>query len=253
MTNRPLNDDYGHRLFLFTDVRNAEWERNWRYLDATVSEVARSARVPLMMAQSLMYEAVAQPNSDAARALVEHAAKQLAKADITFERLSETLSVHQPPEVARCSFDVIQLLRHIIDDFPEDDAKCIAIEEPTALHFEIMGWPDRLSFVFRSLLAHMLTLRSSRGRVEIVTLLADSGDLCLTLKLSNTVTHESAAPPGKSDPLALAQRRAREMASLALDTLVAIAKRHNGTLSRTIAQGIPIFCVTLAPQASGEN
>ncbi len=247
MTNRPLYDDYDHRLLLFTDVRNAEWERNWRYLDATVSEVARHVRVPLMIAQSLMSEAGEAPDPAAARSLLEHAAKQLMKADITFERLSDTLSVNQPPEHHRRRFDVIQLLCENIREFPQDDAACIAMAVDQDVRFEILGWPDRLGFVLRCMLEHLLALRSSKGRVEIAGNLDSSRSLCLTLRLKNT-TARRPATINQPDASAQAQRRAQEMASLALASLQSIVQRHNGDLSCELDRGIPVFRVVLQPQ-----
>jgi PAS domain-containing protein len=52
--HRPLHDDYGHRIWLFTNLNEQRWERDWRYLDETVSEVARHTRAPLMIADGLL-------------------------------------------------------------------------------------------------------------------------------------------------------------------------------------------------------
>src|SRR6266481_6209896 len=56
-TQRQLNDDYGHRLWLITDLREQEYQANWGYLEQTVNEVAQNARLPLMLAGSLIRDA----------------------------------------------------------------------------------------------------------------------------------------------------------------------------------------------------
>jgi PAS domain S-box-containing protein len=247
VTGRPLYDDYDHRLFLLTDVRNTDWEQNWRYLDNTVKEVARHVRVPLMIAQSLVNEASEEAEPAAARGLLNHAMKQMMKADITFERLSDTLSAHQPPEHPRHRFEVMHLLRESIRGFPPDDAECIAVDGRD-VRFEVFGWPDRLAFVLRSLLEHLLALRSSKGAIEIVASLDATQSLHLTLQLRNTKAREPAADD-RSDASAEAQRRACEMATLALTTLQSVVKRHDGDLVREMNLGIPLFRIVLRPPA----
>ena len=92
-SQRSLNDDYEHRMWLFTNLREQRWERDWRYLDQTVSEVARHTRAPLLIADGLLRGAAGllrKPGfAEKSAELLDRAATQLSKADLTFERLSE--------------------------------------------------------------------------------------------------------------------------------------------------------------------
>ncbi len=145
-----------------------------------------------MIAQSLMSEAGEAPDPAAARSLLEHAAKQLMKADSTFERLSGHAlgqsAPGAPPPALRCH--PIAMREH--REFPQDDAACIAMAVDQDVRFEILGWPDRVGFVLRCMLEHLLALRSSKGRVEIAGSLDSSRSLCLTLRLKNTTARRPA-------------------------------------------------------------
>ena len=56
-SQRPLNDDHGHRLWLFTDLREQAQQSSVSYLEETVNEVAQNARLPLQIAESLVRKA----------------------------------------------------------------------------------------------------------------------------------------------------------------------------------------------------
>jgi PAS domain S-box-containing protein len=43
-THRPLEDDYGYRLWLFTDLREQGFKTELKYLEQRVSEVAQNTR-----------------------------------------------------------------------------------------------------------------------------------------------------------------------------------------------------------------
>ena len=88
-TQRLINDDYEHRLWLFTDLNVVPRKAEGLYLEETVSEVAQSTRLPLLLAGSLLRGAASKLlEHRGARGLLEKAISQIGKADITYERLA---------------------------------------------------------------------------------------------------------------------------------------------------------------------
>src|SRR5262249_48782576 len=132
--------------------------------------------------------------------------------------------------------------------------ECIKFNTSADLQWNILGWPDRLGFVFRSLLANLLTLRSSDGKVQIDAGLDATGLLRIVLQLTDTEGPAAAALADESDPLLAAQQRAWEKVTLALDGLRTITRQHHGVLDhQNGCLGVPIFRLTLDTGLSERN
>jgi PAS domain-containing protein len=227
MTRLEINDDYRHQLLLFTDLRERKQQMEWSYLEQTVNEVAQTTRRPLMLATSLVQTAADQIGSETAvRELLEQAVRHLDKADITYERLANTLSVRQDPDRPAEVFDVVVVLRDAVAVLPDEDVACCELGDLDFPPFPIWGWPEQLKFAFRSLLGHLLLYRPSSAKVSIrLTNTAEGG---LTVRLSVPKSREANETEEAGDCISIAAQRASVAASLAPEAVGAAVSRHHG-------------------------
>jgi hypothetical protein len=254
-SQRPLNDDYHHGLWLFTNLHEQRWERDWRYLDETVSEVARYTRAPLLIANGLLRGAASllrQPGfANRCAGLLDRAAGQLTKADLTFERLSETLTVRQQPLAPSTRFDALAVLRHEIEILPSDDGRAVSINAPSNTCFFVSGWPDRLGFAFRSLLSALLTARGDGG-VSIEAIVETTGWLAVRIALPSGQWHTPGSVDQEDDPIAQGEERARQMVALAPESVASAIEQHRGTFEQPAPDVSPrAFTIRLPPAAAG--
>ncbi len=232
-TQRQLNDDYGHRLWLITDLREQEYQANWGYLEQTVNEVAQNARLPLMLAGSLIRDAAKRVLQEpAVTNMLKSAVRHLSKADITYERLTSTLAVRQAPDRPEEIFEVMDLLRQTVADLPEEDIRCCDLTELQSATdpkpFLIAGWPEQLSFAFRSVLEYLLVRRPPDSRVRIALDNTTDGSLQVLFSIPTWASSESVASARATDRISMAEQRAREVASLASEAVTLAVRRHNG-------------------------
>ncbi|WFU37250.1 PAS domain S-box protein [Bradyrhizobium sp. CB82] len=246
LANRdPLFDDYGHHLWLFTSLADQSRESDLQYLEETVTAVARQTRAPLLMADGLLRGAknlLREPEQmqDCA-SLLDQAANHLLKADLTFERLSERLTVQKIPRDAPIEFDALQGLEREIDNLPQEDREAVAIIDkidPTARAL-VKGWPERLSFAFRSALGSLLMLRvtpTDKLTVEI----AESPPRHLLIRMHLPELAIQVLETQVVDPIERSQIRAREMASVAVEAIEMSIAQHGGTLTEQHGTGFEI-------------
>jgi PAS domain-containing protein len=232
-TQRQICDDYGHRLWLFTDLREQEHQSSWSYLEETVNEVAQNARVPLVLAGNLVRNAAkCISQGSAAAKMLDSAARQLSKADITYERLVTTLAVHQEPDRPPQIFDVTDVLRQVVADLPAEDQEHCDFAEfgngKSATLFLISGWPEQLGFAFRSLLGYLLLQRPFESRVRIASEKTINDRLNLRFSVPTGGMSEWTGSTGPTDRISVAEQRAREVTSLASDAVMVAVRRHNG-------------------------
>jgi PAS domain S-box-containing protein len=251
-TQRPLNDDYGHCLWLFTDLREQEQQSNLSYLEQTVNEVAQNTRLPLMLAGSLLRKAInSHLDVPAIAEMLNGALRQLDKADITYERLACTLAVRQEPDRPGRLFDAVDVLRQAITDLPQEDFDyCDLSGFPTGSDlrpFPVFGWPEQLSFAFRSLLGYLLFQRPTESKVHVGLAYTAEGGLHINLSVSNWATSELIASPTWADRIGAAEQQAREAVSLASEAVQAAVNRHNGKLLEDLQNSMLTFRVELRP------
>jgi hypothetical protein len=231
-TQRPLNDDYGHRLWLLTDLHEREHQSDWRYLEETVNEVAQNARLPLMLASSLVRNARRVLKQPAVANMLESAVRQINKADITYERLATTLALRQEPDRPRQIFDAVDVLRQAVADLPEEDIRhcdltdLLSAKDPKP--FLIAGWPEQLSFAFRSLLGYSLLRCPTEAKVRIALSNAADATLQILISVPTGVLSEMVVSASSADRIGVAEQRARQAASLAPDAVALAVNRHEG-------------------------
>jgi PAS domain-containing protein len=246
-----INDDYRHQLLLLTDLREQEQQSNWSYLEQTVNEVAQNARLSLMLADGLVRDATKElvENSSVSRVL-EAALRHLGKADITYERLANTLAVRQEPDRPAEIFDALEILRQAVADLPDDDVwHCNLTDLVDTKRFKafmVSGWPDQLSFAFRSLLGNLLLQRPSDEKISITLCNTSGGNLRILFALP-----ASSKAPGSERPagrIEAAEQKAREAASLAPDAVALAVRRHHGEFQIDAEEGSTLtFKIELQP------
>jgi hypothetical protein len=219
-------------------------------LEQTVNEVAQNTRLPLMLAGSLLRKAIdSHPEEAAIAEMLDSALRQLNKADITYERLACTLAVRQEPDRPGRVFDAVDVLRQAITDLPQEDfGYCDLSQFPTGSNlrlFLVFGWPEQLSFAFRSLLGYLLFQRPTDSKVQIGLAYTAENRLHVSLSVSNWATSELIASPITADRIGAAEQQAREAVSLASEAVQLAVNRHNGRLIEDKQNSIMTFRVEL--------
>ncbi|MGY4506963.1 PAS domain-containing protein [Bradyrhizobium sp. USDA 3650] len=256
LANRePLNDDYGHHLWLFTSLADQSRESDWGYLEETVTAVARETRAPLLMADGLLRSAqslLSKPELMRNCAnMLEQAANHLLKADLTFERLSERLTVQQTPQEAPTSFNVLEALYHEIEGLPVDDRDAIDIEGDITdeARLIVSGWLERLSFAFRSALSSLLSLRVAPTDRLTVTI-AERPPHRLFVSMRIPAVTAQPLDPSAADLIERSQSRARQMASVAVEAIQKAVEQHDGSLTELDGMGFEFDLPLCAQEAS---
>jgi PAS domain-containing protein len=245
-TRRQLDEVFDIALWFFTDLEALEWSRELRFLRETASELAQQTRVPLALASSLVQRLPQQWRKAAggngapatggfanelARAC-ERIVAEVNKVDIPFERLAERLELHRRPVRVRAKVPLRRLMRSIIESLPARDQG--RIEAPVNdLQDEVLGDEERLAFVIRSVLGHLIrraqdsSVEDAKVRVQMASL----GDLVrISMQVDMAAQATSAALEAAADPLEEAVRAARDDASLALEAMKVIIEKHRGRL-----------------------
>ncbi|MBR1247507.1 PAS domain-containing protein [Bradyrhizobium sp. AUGA SZCCT0169] len=248
-SQRILNDDFGHCLWLFTDLREQAQHSNLIYLEETVNEVAQNVRLPLMLAQSLLKKAVSTAKDTAIIDLVGNACRQLDKADITYERLASTLAIRQDPDRPRQIFDAVDTLREAVFDLPQQDFDlCELSGFPSDNEFEpcyVLGWPEQLRFAFRSLLGYALFRRPNTSKVKVHLQHLEGRKLRIQLSIPNVDDLELVAFPTRRGQMDAAAQHAREIASLSFETVELAINRNKGKLAKLIENSTLTFAIEL--------
>jgi hypothetical protein len=238
----PLLDDYGYQLWLFTSLAEQSRASNWEYLEETVTAVAQQTRAPLLVADGLLRGAlslVQQPKlMEKGAQLLKQAANALLKADLTFERLSEQLTIKQSPSDAPTPFDLRAVLYNEVDTLSRsdeilpagEDAIGVTDEIPLNVDLLMVGWPERLGLAFRSALSSLLLQRVVLDDRVAVTIAQDGASRVIVRMIvarTSSVTAEATAPIQES------QARARWLMRTASEAIRAAVEQHGGTMSES--------------------
>ena len=215
-----------------TETRDTVWlldgadEQDWiydrTYIEATVQEVARQVRGPLLLAASLAGR-LARGGSGAG--VAERIVEEIGRADITFERLAESIGAQRDPRRRDDPVDLAEVIAEVVAALPARDRKPgrLAVHMP-AQALVVLGDRDRLGFVVRTLLGHLLDCHP-----ETVTVAGSEAGGRLRLRLTGA-GHLAAAPAQAATPLEQIAQAARAMASAAQQTVGHVLQAHGGTL-----------------------
>ncbi|GAA0604225.1 hypothetical protein GCM10009416_47280 [Craurococcus roseus] len=207
-------------VWLLDATQHEAFTHDTRYIQATVEEVARQTRGPLLLASALARRIAYGPQSHMEP--VAKAAKklraELTKADITFERLAETADVRRAPKREESDVELRELVAGIKDGLPEADAGLI--HGPTG-EATVAGDRGRLSFALRTLIGHLLARAPDKIDVTLRRSAADGAVLSL-----RAVCLRPEAPDDEGGELGKAACAAREAAGRSLGTVMAVLRAH---------------------------
>jgi PAS domain-containing protein len=243
-TRRELDAAFDAALWFFTDLEAGEWNRELHFLRETVSDVAQQTRGPLAIAATLTLRAQAVLKRANARGgpladlpatierLCDRVGTEVGKADITFERLAERLSILKEPRRTREAVDLRECVDAVVAHLPERDRKRIALMLP-GHPVAVSGDADRLAFVFRSILAYLVRYAAGDeiAKVDVAMAITDArADVALRLQ----GLPPAGGTPGEMEPrdaIWAAARAARDDSGLGSAALEKVVVAHDGTLS----------------------
>jgi PAS domain-containing protein len=224
-------------VWLLTDLDTLDWNIDFRYLRTIATDVAQQTRPSLMLASAILQKMVKEVRSSSVgpriRLFAEQAVAQVAKADITFERLAELQSITKSPKREPTEVDLGELIEDVIHSFPEYDRKNINWNAEVKAITE--GDRSNLGFVFRSLIDYLLRCLVEDDDEQFVVqirLRPSQRTGCLVLlKLSNA--RRVVAGTGQPiDPLWQAVNTAHVDTGLGLSAVEAVLAAHDGSLKK---------------------
>jgi PAS domain-containing protein len=235
-TRRILKGSFDTAIWFLVDVKARQWEVDMRFMRETAADIAQQTRAPLALASSLVRQMTALCRGAPASArtsgadLEKRLLAEIGKADITFERLAESIDLRRYPVRTPTSLDLGRLVQRIVDGLPERDRKVIVVPEQ-AMPYPVNGDTERLGYVMRSLLAYLIRVRSDEGNVQ-VEIEKNEAQVLLSLMLTDAMS--TPAPDWlrrPKDRMGMAVCAAREYASLALKGAKRVIEGHGGTLT----------------------
>ncbi|SAL05179.1 PAS fold protein [Caballeronia calidae] len=247
-TRVDLDQSFDAALWFLTDIQGIEWNRDIRFLHETVSAVAQQTRAPLTLA-SLIARNIPAIVSDCMGSLVsqrEGVAKigslvtrvvsEMTKADITFERLAEAVSIRESPKRMDKPVNIRDCVREVWEGFPDYDRESIKLALSSSDVY-LNGDDGRLRFVLRSIIAHLMRLQCDDSARVCVRLKTVGRNANLLIALSQPKRHGAMPDSDGPDDLLQAMLEAREAASLSLTEIQLIVNRHGGEI-KTRSSGI---------------
>lgn len=243
-TRRVLEGSFDTAIWFLIDIRAREWEVDLRFCRETVADVAQQTRAPLTLVSHLVRqlpglgesarasgESARSPASNDMEKLTKRLIDEIKKVDITFERLAKGVAIRREPlrKGERTRFNLLQCIEDVKTDLPERDRLFISVT-PKGGDFWMTGDLERIEFAARSMLVHLLRMRSDNDMVA-VTLESAGERIVLSLSLTNDA--QTQAKRGRMrtrDIMWRAIRLAREDASLAFEAIADVIKAHGGVL-----------------------
>jgi PAS domain-containing protein len=173
-SRRDLDTDTGDSVWLFTDLRVDEWQHDSHFIESSIREVARQARGPLMLAISFI-KRIAGGAVDSDLAL--RAVDELKKADLTYERIAESVEARKTPLRDCCPIQLNALLSDLYKALPKWDADRIKLVLPREPMF-ISGDGGRIELAIRAIVSFFLAkarYHGVDGKIIDVALLQRAG------------------------------------------------------------------------------
>ncbi|MFM0258422.1 PAS domain-containing protein [Paraburkholderia sediminicola] len=239
-TRVDLDSSFDTSVWFLTDVEGVEWNRSIRFLRETVSDVAQQTRAPLALASLLarelpkMFGATGPKTRSVgakARAISTEMLAEIGKADLTFERLAEAVSIRKNPLRVEERVDLLHCVIDVLDCLPERDRASIDARLPEECVY-VSGDGGRIRFVVRSILGHLIRVRPDDSiRIEAsLKVVENYAKLKLKLKVPFEPVEGGNEQSSGIDKLLAASQEAREAASLSLGPIRKIVRAHHGRL-----------------------
>jgi PAS domain-containing protein len=258
-TRKALDESFDAALWFLIDLRSDRWTVDLRFLRETVTDVAQQTRAPLALASSLarqvpqLWTTVPRPPAESGVSpsgelenLSTRLIAEINKADITFERLAENLNVRRNPAGNMQRLDLRFCIDSVIDGLPKRDRNRISRVKPQTPVF-VNGDPERLTFVVRSIVAHLMRVLPADGNARAcVELSLHGASAALVMAIADcpdagieTDGDEASVANARPDALWRAYKAARGDASLGLSAVRRVIKAHGGTLKARAGNAEP--------------
>jgi PAS domain-containing protein len=201
-TRNDLSAEYQSSVWFLSDLETFDWNVAYRYLRAVVNDVAQQTRGSLLLASTTMQKLVRQFQGQTVSASIDDAVgrtlAELAKADITFERLAGALSAIKEPVREWKPINLRTLIKDVVSGLPERDQKRISVSVDRG-SVRINGDASRLRYVFRSIIGYLLRYRSDDdgGNTAKAEFVSHPSSPCLFYSNGNLRARVSNHPPTK--------------------------------------------------------
>ena len=260
-TRKVLDASFDTALWFLIDLRSDRWTVDLRFLRETVTDVAQQTRAPLALASSLARqlprlwtntrpaEESGAPSPADSEDLSRRLIAEINKADITFERLAENLNVRRNPARNMQRLDLRFCIDSVIDGLPKRDRDRIDKVRPQT-PVVVKGDPERLVFVVRSIVAHLMrvlpadenarvsvALSLQGGSAALVLAIADRTDMGIETNGDDAADANDAN--ARPDALWRAYKAARGDASLGLSAVRCVIEAHHGALKARAGNAEP--------------
>jgi signal transduction histidine kinase len=207
-------------------------------VEAAFLELAEQVRIPLSLATSLLNRALAKIANGAGSSYLDKALRQLAKLQITFDRLA----LWRPDlDADNVRINLHKLAEEALGDLPEPEhSKIRTAIRPDDL--SACGDPYQLKNAIQSVLVYLLRFCPEEAGVEMT---AEQENGRVAIRIRGSVPDSSSAQAASAGPL--------ETIALGESVVRRIVERMHGSYSRTNEGGRTEFKIVLKAAMEGKS
>jgi PAS domain-containing protein len=238
MSARLLENNFGRRAIFIKDLAPMQQLKERESVEAAFLEMAEQVRMPLSLATSLLNRAMAKSTDGTGSSYLDKALRQLAKLQITFDRLA----LWRPDlDADNVRINLHKLAEEALDDLPEPErSKIRTAIRPSDL--SVCGDPYQLKNAIQSVLSYLLRFCPEQPGVEVT---AEQEDGHVAIRIRGPVPDSSSAQAANAGPL--------ETIALGESVVRRVVERMHGSYSRTNDGGWAEFKLVLTAATKGES
>jgi len=238
MSARLLENNFGRRAIFIKDLAPMQQLKERESVEAAFLEMAEQVRIPLSLATSLLSRAMAKIADGTGSSYLDKALRQLAKLQITFDRLA----LWRPDlDADNVRINLHNLAEEALGDLPEPErSKIRTAIRPSDL--SVCGDPYQLKNAIQSVLAYLLRFCPEQAGVEIT---AEQEDGHVAIRIRGPVPDSSSAQAASAGPL--------ESIALGESVVRRVVEKMHGSYSRTNDGGRAEFKMVLPAATQGES
>jgi PAS domain S-box-containing protein len=237
MSARPLDNNFGRRAIFIKDLAPMQQLKERESVEAAFLELAEQVRIPLSLATSLLNRAQAKIADGAGSSYLDKALRQLAKLQVTFDRLA----LWRPDlDADNVRINLHKLAEEALGDLPEPErSKIRTAIRPDDL--SACGDPYQLKNAIQSVLAYLLRFCPEEAGVEMA---AEQENGRVAIQIRGSVPDSSCVQAASAGPL--------ETIALGESVVRRIVERMHGSYARTNEGGRLEFKIVLKAATEGE-
>jgi len=217
-----LPEEYDHVVLALHDLSKLKWKADFEGLKAALAETVGQVRVPISLMASYVQQFEQRVNDDKLRELPRKALRQLARVELTYDRVLASYNSQVLPPAQKVAFDMKAALGSILDELPKLERTSVSLT--AADRAAVMADPYRVMFALNSMLAYLLRSRTPTARIAITVQPVDD-----TVEVAMTGEVHEASPQGD---LAALIEDTRTQIALGQDALERLAKESGGSFTR---------------------